>query len=55
MPKVNMQAYKVSEVVFNNKINGKVQLKLSNKISHNVKYASNGTCEAVMTVEGQGF
>ncbi len=51
MPKVNMQAYKVSEIVFNNNVNGKVQLKLSNKISHNVKYASNGTCEAVMTVE----
>ncbi|MBQ3137762.1 MAG: protein-export chaperone SecB [Clostridia bacterium] len=51
MPNVNMQAYKVSEIVFNNKVNGKVQLKLSNKISHNVKYSSNGTCEAVMTVE----
>ena len=51
MPNVNMQAYKVSEIVFNNKVNGKVQLKLSNKISHNVRYSSNGTCEAVMTVE----
>ncbi len=51
MSKVNMQAYKVSEIIFNNKVNGKVQLKLSNKISHNVKYSSNGTCEAVMTVE----
>ena len=51
MSKVNMLAYKASEIVFNNKVNGKVQLKLSNKISHNVKYSSNGTCEAVMTVE----
>lgn len=51
MANVNMQAYKVSEIVFNNKVNGKVQLKLSNKISHNVKYSSSGTCEAVMTVE----
>ncbi len=51
MANVKMQAYKVSEIVFNNKVNGKVQLKLSNKISHNVRYSSNGTCEAVMTVE----
>lgn len=51
MANVNMQAYKVSEIVFNNKVNGKVQLKLSNKVSHNVKYAKNGICEAVMTVE----
>ncbi len=51
MANVKMQAYKVSKIIFNNKVNGKVQLKLSNKISHNVKYSSNGTCEAVMTVE----
>ena len=48
---VEMKAYKVSEIVFNNKVNGKVQLKLSNKVSHNVKYSQNGICEAVMTVE----
>ena len=48
---VEMKAYKVSEIVFNNKVNGRVQLKLSNKVSHNVKYSQNGTCEAVMTVE----
>ena len=44
---VAMKAYKVSEIVFNNKVNGRVQLKLSNKVSHNVKYSQNGTCEAV--------
>ena len=48
---VEMKAYKVSEIIFNNKVNGKVQLKLSNKVSHNVKYSQNGICEAVMTVE----
>ena len=48
---VEMKAYKVSEIIFNNKVNGRVQLKLSNKVSHNVKYSQNGTCEAVMTVE----
>ncbi len=51
MANVNMKAYKVSEIVFNNKVNGKVQLKLSNKVSHNVKYGKNGFCEAVLTVE----
>ena len=48
---VTMKAYKVSEIVFNNKVQGKVQLKLNNKVSHNVKYSQNGICEAVMTVE----
>lgn len=51
MANVKMQAYKVSKIVFHNDIKGKVQLKLSNKVSHNVKYAKNGICEAVMGVE----
>lgn len=48
---VTMKAYKVSEIIFNNKVQGKVQLKLSNKVSHNVKYSQNGICESVTTVE----
>lgn len=48
---VTMKAYKVSEIIFNNNVQGKVQLKLSNKVSHNVKYSQNGICEAVTTVE----
>ena len=51
MANVNMRAYKVSEIIFNNKVNGKVQLKLSNKVSHNVRYNKNGSCEAFLTVE----
>lgn len=51
MANVTLQAYKVSELVFNNKVNGKVQLKLSNKVSHNVHYKPNSICEAVLTVE----
>ncbi len=51
MANVAMKAYKVSEIVFNNKVNGKVQLKLSNKVSHNVRYNKNGMCEAFLTVE----
>ncbi len=46
-----LQAYKVSELVFNNNVNGKVQLKLSNKVSHNVRYKSDSTCEGTLTVE----
>ena len=51
MANIALQAYKVSELVFNNKVNGKVQLKLSNKVSHNVRYMGNSTCEATLTVE----
>ena len=51
MAHVSLQAYKVSELVFNNKVNGKVQLKLSNKVSHNVRYKGDSTCEATLTVE----
>ncbi len=51
MANVEMKAYKVSEIVFNNRVNGKVQLKLSNKLSHNVRYNKNGGCEAFLTVE----
>ena len=51
MANVTLNAYKVSELVFNNKVNGKVQLKLSNKVSHNVRYRPDSTCEATLTVE----
>ena len=51
MANIVLQAYKVSELTFNNKVNGKVQLKLSNKVSHNVRYMGNSTCEATLTVE----
>ena len=51
MANVTMKAYKVSEVVFNNKVSGRVELKLKTKVSHNVKFTKNGTCEAMLTVE----
>ncbi len=51
MANISLMAYKVKELVFNNNVSGKVQLKLSNKVSHNVRYNKNDTCEAVMTVE----
>jgi len=52
MNNTQMKAYKVSEIVFNNKVQSKVQLNLNNKVSHNVKYNSSGdTCEAFLTIE----
>ena len=51
MANVSLNAYKVSELTFNNKVNGKVQLKLTNKVSHNVRYKSGGMCEATLSVE----
>lgn len=51
MANVSLSAYKVSELAFNNKVNGKVQLKLSNKVSHNVRYRQADSCEANLTVE----
>ena len=51
MANVQMKAYKVRELEFCNKIQGKVQLKLSNKVSHNVRYMQPDLCEGTMTVE----
>ncbi len=50
MANVNLKAYKVSEIVFNNKVTGAVQLKLGNKISHNVRYSKANTCEATLAL-----
>ena len=51
MATVQMKAYKVQDLVFHNQIQGKVQLKLSNKVSHNVRYMQPNLCEGTMTVE----
>ena len=51
MANVQLKAYKVKEIVFHNNVQTKVQLKLSNKVSHNVKYTKNGFCEAVLGVD----
>ena len=51
MANVAMKAYKVSEIIFNNKVNGRVELKLKTKVSHNVRFTKNGACEATLTVE----
>ncbi|MGN0448704.1 MAG: protein-export chaperone SecB [Acutalibacteraceae bacterium] len=51
MANLSLKAYKVKELNFVNNVNGMVKLKLSNTVSHNVRYNPNGTCEATMTVE----
>ena len=38
MSSVEMQAYKISEVEFKNKVQGKEHLNFSNKISYNVSF-----------------
>ena len=51
MASVEMQAYKISEIQFKNKVQGKEQLSFSNKVSYNVKYSQKSFCEGAMTVE----
>ena len=51
MANVQMKAYKVKSLEFRNEIQGKVQLKLSNKVSHNVRYMQPDLCEGTLSVE----
>ena len=51
MSKISLQAYKIGEFHFKNTVNGKMQLRFSNKISHNVRYSGNESCEATLRIE----
>ena len=51
MSNVELKAYKASEITFKNNVQSRVEFKLGNKISHNVKYTGNSMCEATLTVE----
>lgn len=51
MANVQLKAYKVSEVNFFNKVQGKQQLKFSNKVSYNVRYSGTQFCEGTLSVE----
>ena len=51
MTNVQLKAYKVSRINFNNAVQSTVQLKLNNKVSHNVKYNDRSVCEATLCVE----
>lgn len=46
-----LKAYRVKEINFCNNVNGKVELQLGNKVSHNVRYNGNSICEAELAVE----
>ncbi len=47
---VNLKAYKVSRIDFNNNVNGMMKLNFSNKISHNVRFSRGEICEGTMEV-----
>lgn len=51
MSNVQLKAYKVSKIKFNNSVSGAVQLCFSNTVSHNVKYAKGSTCEATLSID----
>ena len=51
MSNVNMKAYKVEEIEFVGKIEGKAKLELQNKYSYNVKYTPANICRGEFTVE----
>lgn len=51
MANVQLKAFKVSEVNFINKVQGKQQLKFSNKVTYNVRYSGTKFCEGTLTVE----
>lgn len=51
MTNVQLKAYKVSRITFNNFVQSTVHLKLNNKVSHNVKYTNGSVCEATLCIE----
>lgn len=51
MASAELQAYKISEIQFKNKVQGKEHLSFSNKISYNVKYSKSEICEGTLKVE----
>ena len=51
MTNVQLKAYKVSRITFNNAVQSTIHLNLNNKVSHNVKYTNGTVCEATLCVE----
>ena len=51
MTNVQLKAYKVSRISFNNAVQSTVHLNLNNKVSHNVKYTDGAVCEATLCIE----
>ena len=44
MTNVQLKAYKVSRITFNNAVQSTIHLNLNNKVSHNVKYTNGTVC-----------
>ena len=51
MTNVQLKAYKVSRITFNNAVQSTIHLNLNNKVSHNVKYTDGAVCEATLCIE----
>ena len=51
MTNVQLKAYKVSRITFNNAVQSTIHLNLNNKVSHNVKYTNGTVCEETLCVE----
>ena len=51
MTNVQLKAYKVSRITFNNAVQSTIHLNLNNKVSHNVKYTNGTVCEATLCIE----
>ena len=51
MKKLEMKAYKISQIDFYNNLANGTKLELSNKYSYNVKYSQNGICEGILKVD----
>lgn len=51
MPKLVLNAYKISKLQFKNTLVNGTKLELNNKYSYNVKYGKNNICEGFLSVE----
>lgn len=51
MAKVNLKAYKASEIQFVSKLENGTRVELGNKYSYNVNYAQNNVCRGEFTIE----
>ncbi len=51
MAKLNLKAYKISNIQFKNTLANGTKLELNNKYSYNVKYGQNNICEGFLNVE----
>ena len=51
MKNLNMQAYKISHISFENTLANGTKLELSNQYSYNVKHSANGVCEGFLKVD----